>query len=719
MEKILNFSGLNRFKTDLLFILAGGVQADKNFDYDRQRNFYIKEIFGNMNSATEIVEHGKEHKRASDYMFPNKPEQIKSRKFLIELFAECVLINQMELAENYQAFSDENKIREMCLSKIDYFDSDAENVFNREMDRLLDTYAKDFSASDYEEFKALMKRFREEFLAVFNAVEDCVLKRQSNSAKKSFTKSLDKLKIDFLFMLAGGARVDKSFDYDKQRDFYIKEIFGNMDSAPDILEYERNKRSAKNMFPNKPEQIWTRKFVVEVFADCALMNQIYLAENYHSAVDREKILNQARNFGKELKEDDEKLFYEEMNKRVRNYTQNLSEEDYKNFKTVFEKCESAFKKLFDGLKNFFGVQSDGGGSNKQNAFEIVCKKFKIAPEDSQLFKLKLDAFAEIQISRNNFVEYFDSFTPEWEERFPQYICDEETKNYVRQEKSACIMAFGNKIHTIKNESLLVDLLASINLKLALSDGATNIQDLEKMLEKKAAQFSNDALKKAFAESAKKMLHYYALDTDKNYDSRIKDELIVYRADLMYVNEILMEEVSSRDKKNAPKNPDVNSNEKKYEMLLAQKDGEIYELKRELEYYENIQSQGFRNDFSKFDEAMTKLFKQMCEVKYGAPLSELYLLSKKEVGVNAEDIQAIVKNFLFVFSSLGINIYETKNLGKTIKFDSDDANVVYAVDEKNLVDGINSGKLKYPGWKYGKNEIVLPFVTIEKESEVDG
>ena len=262
------------------------------------------------------------------------------------------------------------------------------------------------------------------------------------------------------------------------------------------------------------------------------------------------------------------------------------------------------------------------------------------------------------------------------------------------------------------------MIASVNLKSALSEGATDLSDLKKRLEKKSAKLSHKTLENAFNESVDKMLDRYSLASEKGFDENIKNELVPFRVDLLYVDEILIDEILRRNETgNAIKpneNIKINSDyEKKLKRIIEQQEAEISELKHDIEYYEKVQSQGFRNEVQKYEEVFEKLFKYMCNQKYGAPLNELYLISLRDDDIKSDEIKTIVKNFLFVFNILGINPYEAKNIGKVLPFDSEEANVIYAVDEKDLVEGINKGKVKYPGWKYKDKQMVLPFVVTEK------
>ena len=66
------------------------------------------------------------------------------------------------------------------------------------------------------------------------------------------------------------------------------------------------------------------------------------------------------------------------------------------------------------------------------------------------------------------------------------------------------------------------------------------------------------------------------------------------------------------------------------------------------------------------------------------------------------------------SSMNILPYETGNVGKRVKFYDDEANIVYAVDDSKIKEGLNQGIQVYPGWKYKDTELVLPRVDIEED-----
>ena len=471
------------------------------------------------------------------------------------------------------------------------------------------------------------------------------------------------------------------------------------------------------MFPNNPAKIRIKKYLAEIFADCTLLHQMYIVENFAELRDTQTLINACYNSCKFAVVELEKAFMIEIKRRQEQYFSNFNEEDYKQFRVLMQTFEFYFQKIFDAVQTCLEKDRYISVAEKKDFFAVLCDKLGISADSEFIFKLTLDALAETQNGNNEHVEYFDSLKESWGKNFPKYQYCSEIEDYIQQEKTACIVTFGNKIASVRNENVLIDLLVSVNIKLALSSGAMNPKELRTFLNKKFEKMAPQGeLLKTFEARLEKIMRYYSLNVAKNYSTNIRTEFIPYRTALIYVDEILTEEIFYRYKNIIPpvRTESDREIEKKYELIISQKDAEIFDLKRDLEYYENIKAQEFRSDFSKYDEALTKLFQRLCEYKFGAPPNELYLLANSETDIKAENLKTILKNFLFVFNSLGITPFETKNLGKKLIFDSEASNVVYAVNEKDIVEGANSGTLKYPGWKYGEKKIVLPLILIDKE-----
>ena len=727
--------GFKHLKLDLLFILAGGEKVEKNFSYDQQRNYYIKEFFGNTGNEKEIIAYGKQpHKLAYEYMFPNNPAGVRNFKLLVRVFAVQVLLRKMFEANDFYTAAEEFFVQSIQEKSYHFSDPDIEKIFIREIKELHRQYIRDFSIENYEEFKKLMEKFNKQFCAVADKVEkyvtsDRIIENYATKRERKPFLNFERMKLDLLFILAGGEKVEKNFSYDQQRNYYIKEFFGATEQEQEIIAYGKNyKLVSEYIFPNNPNKLTSRKFFFEFFADCIFFNQIYAVNDYNTFKDKNKIQNNC--FGELVTSDvnAEEIFKNEIQIMYSKYSRSISADEYKNFISLMQKFYDQFSKILNALKIAVAAKISSKGTEKNDSFNILCKKLGISSENSSIFKLKIDALAEIQIGNNTHVDYFESLKKDWKEKFPQYIYCEEFENYINQEKYSCTLAFGNKLNSIRSENVLFELLAAVRVKLALSDGAANLEQLNNNLNNKAENFS-DELKKAFIENTKKIIAYYSLNKDANYNPTIKAELVPYRANLLYIEEILVEEILHRDKKSvASKTSRTDSDsaaesemskyEKKYNLIISQKDAEIYSLKRDLEYYENIKSQEFRSDFQGYDDALMTLFQRMCGNKYGAPLNELYLMSLSDKEIKLSDIKNIVKNLLFIFDSMGINPYEVKNIGKTINFDSDDANVVYSVNENEIIEGINKGLLKYPGWKQRGKEIVLPLIVMNREGDPD-
>ena len=526
----------------------------------------------------------------------------------------------------------------------------------------------------------------------------------------------ERMKLDLLFILAGSVKVEQDFNYAQQRNYYLKKFFPDADAENEIIEFGKQfKKFSELMFPNNPSNVRNKKFLLGVLAECTLLNQMYLAENFAAMTNETKIQTECFKVSNNFESEAAVIFVQEIKRRHAIYLRDLTENEGFAFKSLMSEVYLSFMKIFDAVKNFL-YKKQTVATEKIDVFSPLCRKLGVSTKEEVLFHLKLDGLAEIQIVSNAHVDFFDSFKEDWREKFPGYKYCDEVETYIRQEKSGCIAAYGNKLASLRNEMMLFDLLTEINVKLALSEGVSSPEELRKTLEQKFQKFPYEKLRLILRERNKKISEYYKLDSSKNYDVNIKNEFVPYKAALIYADEALTEEIFRRYKISSEQVPTTGNREteKKYELIISQKDAEIYDLKRDLEYYENLKSQEFRSDFSRYDEALTTLFRRMCEIKFGAPLNELYVMANSDGEVKLEDIKAVMKNFLFVFNSMGITPYDMKNIGKKIQFDSEDANVVYSVNEKNIVEGLNCATLKYPGWKHDEKKMVLPFVITDKE-----
>lgn len=547
---------------------------------------------------------------------------------------------------------------------------------------------------------------------------------------------LERLKVDLLFHLTGGVLVRRDFSYGQQRDYYVRELYGDARRLGELAEFGREyRRISEYIFPNAPDKIRNKKFFIELLASCVMMEQIYLAESYYLAVDEVQMRNASLdrcNFSDVELENDTSRELERFHRR---YVQGLSENDYDSFLALLKKFEEPFLTLVDTVvKDARKRQKPSGNASRRSERETdrrdiflrLCEKLSVPQTDRIIFKLKLDALIEIQITNGEFLDFFDSLEAGWSEKFPQHAYCDEVKEYARQKKNICIVVFGNKVSAIRDEKVLFDLLASANVKIALANGATSPEDLREKISHQTNQLSRN-IQNFFGDSRKKIMREYLLERSENFRLNFQSELTPFKPELLYLNDILLEEIGRRDRGNANGKParirtdknvesEVDKVVKKYEMIVAQKDSEIYNLQRDLAYYESLKSQDFRSDFSQYSKALREIFQGLCDGKYGAPLNELFLMHLGVGEITPEKVRTAIQNLLFIFNNLGITPYETKKLGRKIKFTSDEANVNYSVNEKEIAEGLNEGVLKYPGWRYKGEELVLPLISMKKEED---
>ena len=543
---------------------------------------------------------------------------------------------------------------------------------------------------------------------------------------------LERLKVDLLFHLTGGELVQRDFSYGQQRDYYIREIYGDAKRLGELAEFGKNyRRSSEYVFPNAPDKIRSKKIFIETLASCLLLDQLYAAGSYLSALDLEPMREACLDAAGLSDADLENELAREIEKFHHRYIQGLSENDYEIFEALFQKFESPFAAFLNAtidaaLKRQKVTNPERRrptrNRERQDIFLRLCEKLNIPTDDRIIFKLKLDALIEIQITNGEFLDFFDSLKNGWDEKFPGLAYCDEVKEYVRQKKNICTAIFGNKVSAIRDEKVLFDLLASVNVKIALANGAGSADELRDKVIHQTEQLSRGILQGVFIESRKKVTREYLLDRSENFSANFQTELTPFKPELLYLNDILIEEIARRDKgsKTARIRTDQNVESeldrcvKKYEMIVAQKDSEIYDLRRDLAYYESMKD--FRNDFSQRGQVLREIFQSLCSSKYGAPLNELFLMNTGASEITESSVRTAIQNLLFIFNNLGVIPYETKKIGKNIRFASDEANVTYTVEEKNLADGLNSGVLKYPGWRYNGENLVLPLISMKKEGD---
>lgn len=532
------------------------------------------------------------------------------------------------------------------------------------------------------------------------------------SGINALDEGANRIFVDLLFDLASGESVKEDGSYEEQIEYFISHVIPNHAKLDDFIEYGKKYRmSSKYMFPGKPEKIKNRGLLIKLFSSFVVLKEIFDCHSFDQATNISKMIEVISAKFQLQNDEEQAIFLKEITYLTKRYAEILDEEIYNSFATVMANVADEFDGTYFRIVEFVVGDASVG---KVGSFAAILDLYHIPQTETTKFHLAVDAIAETVIIKNTYLEYVDEFKCEWENRFPKLKYGPEVEEYVKTKKSAYVVSYGNNINSIRNENLLFIMLADVTVKLALVDGARNIYELTQKIKELTRELGNN-IKDIFIDSRKSVIRCYRLSGKGDYPSELGNVLIPYRSNLMYLRDIIIEEISFRNAGNIVQRQSRKTKDaSEYELQLSQKDAEIYNLKHELEYYENIKQQEFKAEISQYNRALTDLFRKMCDFKYNSPLNELYLLATGTKDISNENVKGILQNLIFILSTMNIVPYETGNVGKIVKFYDDEANIVYAVEDSKVKEGLNQGLQVYPGWKYKDTELVLPKVDIKED-----
>ena len=141
---------------------------------------------------------------------------------------------------------------------------------------------------------------------------------------------------------------------------------------------------------------------------------------------------------------------------------------------------------------------------KKDSFTVLCEKNKISEDRRIMFKLQVDAVAEVKVCESDFVEYFESLRYSWEKCFPDYSFGDEVKDYLNEHKRPFILIYGNQLRNLRKEIQLFEMLACVNIKIALANGARNFRGLDSNIRKQTYDLAAN-LRGYFAENKRKII----------------------------------------------------------------------------------------------------------------------------------------------------------------------------------------------------------------------
>lgn len=511
--------------------------------------------------------------------------------------------------------------------------------------------------------------------------------------------------IDLLFDVAAGELVEPNWSYEIQLDYYRKQILPNYKSLSELLTYgQAYKTSSRLMFPGNPKKIRSRSYLIKLFTNYVLLKEIAECNDYALASAPSEITKVVRDKIQPASEEDRKVYNNELWYLAKQYAETLTEDDYKVFIAAMAGVSKAFEQACQTVVKFV--------MEGKSPLAALMEAYQIPQSDAVRFHLEIDTIVEISMVKNQYLAYMDEVRAEWEKGLPKYRFGTAAEEYIRAEKRPYIISYGGNINLINTERQLCAMLADVAVKLALAEGVGDYTELTRKMDSLTSELGN-SMKDLFKATREPIIRKYHLTQRTSYSAELASVFIPYRTDLMYLKGIIMEEIRCRNAENVIQKQE-NKTRDEYELLLSQKDAEIYDLKRDLEYYENMKQQEFKAEVSQYNKALTDLFQKMCDVRYHSPLNELYLMANGLRELNPEDVRGILQNLIFILSTMNIVPYETGNVGKKVKFYNEEANIVYAVDDRKVKEGLNQGIQKYPGWKYKDAELVLPKVEIEED-----
>ena len=108
-------TGYDRLMLDLLFDLVAGNTVDSKFRYEDQLDYYRSRLFGDSLLIDDLCDYADKFKKATKIMFPCSPAQIRSKSFLVRLFASYVMIHNLYRAASFDEITDESEFLKQCI----------------------------------------------------------------------------------------------------------------------------------------------------------------------------------------------------------------------------------------------------------------------------------------------------------------------------------------------------------------------------------------------------------------------------------------------------------------------------------------------------------------------------------------------------------------------------------------------------------------------------
>jgi len=337
----------------------------------------------------------------------------------------------------------------------------------------------------------------------------------------------------------------------------------------------------------------------------------------------------------------------------------------------------------------------------------IIKYYKINTTSKKLFWLKLDSLIEIASIKTEIRDYISLVIVLWPKLFSNIEFNDIVIEYINKIKTSYKILFNNGIKDINSDRILIKMLASVYVKLSLIENNDGLlQNLKVKSMDIASNISHQDIKEYFIDQINFFLRQYC-GNRTILDSELKDTIITFKNDFIILKDIIVEELLKRNKYSIKKveypenlnkkNSNFDKIRNEFQQSLDGQNEEIINLKKELEYYKNLEKEDFILASEQRDSVIKDLFYKLNSSNNGNILDNLFSIAHGYSELSINDIKMILQNLFFVFKSLGITAYDIDKIGSELKISSEQLGTEYRINDNQSISIECFCKVKFPGW----------------------
>jgi len=341
----------------------------------------------------------------------------------------------------------------------------------------------------------------------------------------------------------------------------------------------------------------------------------------------------------------------------------------------------------------------------------IIRHYKINSTTKKVFWLKLDSLIEIASIKTEINDYVSLIIVLWPNLFNNIEFHDIVIEYINKIKTSYKILFNNSIKDINNDRILVKMLASAYVKLALIENNDGLlQNLKVKSMDIASNISTQDLRDSYIDQIDFFIRQY-FGSRTIIDSELKEAIITFKNDFIILKDIIVEELLKRKKYciKGESNEKINKNNynsfdskidkirNEFQHSLDGQNEEIINLKKELEYYKNLEKDGFLLASEQRDTVIKDLFFKLNSSNNGNILDNLFSIAHGYSELSINDIKMILQNFFFVFKSLGITTYDKEKIGTELKISPEQLGTEYRINDNQNICSECLCKVTFPGW----------------------